>query len=242
MTYDLYSVEGLHRALAALSEEKYKAFNDSLIPGGRQSYGVRMPHLRAMAREIAAGDWQTFLEICPTDYHEERVLKGLVIAAAPCTAEERMEQICAFVPLIDNWAVCDPFCAALREAEAQQDLYWELACSYLDSREEYSLRFAAVLLLEHFLNDRYIDRVLEIYEGMQHEGYYLKMAVAWGLSIAYVHYPQKTLTVFQRGRLDDFTHNKAIQKCRESLRVTPEDKAMLQSLKRKKSRKAMDSQ
>lgn len=237
MTYDLYSVEGLQRALAALSEEKYKAFNDSLIPGGRQSYGVRMPHLRRMAKEIAAGEWRNFLENCPVDFHEERVLKGLVIAAAPCTAEERMTYIRAFVPLIDNWAVCDPFCAALREADKQQELYWELACSYLDSREEYALRFAAVLMLEHFLNDTYIDRVLDIYEAMQHDGYYLKMAVAWGLSIAYIHYPEKTMEVFRRGRLDDFTHNKALQKCRESLRVSAEEKAMLQTLKRKISRK-----
>ena len=235
--YDLYSVEGLHQALAALSEEKYKSFNDSLIPGGRQSYGVRMPHLRAMAKTIAAGDWEAFLGICPDDFHEHRVLKGLVIAAAPCGTARRLELIEGFVPLIDNWAVCDCFCAALREAAAEQEIYWALVCRYLDSGEEYTLRFAAVLLLEHFLNDTYIDRVLEVYEDLRHDGYYLKMAVAWGLSIAYIRYPEKTTAVFQRGKLDDFIHNKAIQKCRESLRVSAEEKAVLQSMKRKISRK-----
>lgn len=233
---DLYTVEGLNRALAALSEEKYKTFNDSLIPGGRQSFGVRMPHLRAMAKEICMGDWERFLHICPDDYHEQRVLKGLVVAGAPCSVERRLELIGDFVPLIDNWAVCDPFCGALKEAGKHPDLYFALAESYLDSREEYDLRFAAVLLLDHFIDDGHIDRVLEIYEGMHHDGYYLKMAVAWGLSICYVHYPEKTLEVFRRGRLDDFTHNKAIQKCRESLRVSKEDKAMLQTLKRKTGR------
>lgn len=233
MTYDLYTVEGLHGALAALSEEKYKIFNDSLIPGGRQSFGVRMPHLRAMAKEICKGDWEAFLHICPDDCHEYRVLKGLVVAGVPCTVEHRLELIRDFVPLIDNWAVCDSFCGALKEAAKYPDIYFALAESCLDSREEYDLRFAAVLLLDHFIDDAHIDRVLEIYEGMCHDGYYLKMAVAWGLSICYVHFPKKTLAVFRRGRLDDFTHNKAIQKCRESYRVSREDKAMLQALKRK---------
>ena len=233
---DLYTVEGLNRALAALSEEKYKTFNDSLIPGGRQSFGVRMPHLRGMAKAICAGDWEGFLQICPSDHHEHRVLMGLVIAGAPCTVERRLALIRDFIPLIDNWAVCDSFCGALKEAAKYPDIYFALAQSWLDSREEYELRFAAVLLLCHFIDDGHIDRVLEIYEAMRHEGYYLKMAVAWGLSICYVHFPEKTLAVFRRGKLDDFIHNKAIQKCRESYRVTKEDKAMLQTLKRKTGR------
>ena len=233
MEYDLRTAEGLHQALAALSDEKYRVFNQRLIPGGRQMLGVRMPQLRALARSVTAGDWQSFLENCPDQYHEDRLLRAMVIGSAPCGEEERLALVWDFVPMIDNWAVCDCFCGGLKEARKRQAEYYALACGFAGSGQEYEMRFAAVLLLCHFVNDAYIDRVLELYGRMAHEGYYLKMAVAWGLSVCYVHYPQKTLALLQSGRLDDFTHNKTIQKCRESLRVSKTDKAMLQTLRRK---------
>ncbi|MEA4920241.1 MAG: DNA alkylation repair protein [Clostridiaceae bacterium] len=225
--------EGLNGLFSQMSGEKYRVFNESLIPGGRKTFGVRMPQLRAVAKDIAAGDWECFLAQCPDTYHEHRMIKGMVIASVKCTLESRMEIIRAFVPLIDNWAVCDAFCGCLKEADKRQAEYFSLICEYLESTAEYELRFIAVMLLGHYINEQYIDRALEIYEQMRHEGYYVKMAVAWGLSVCYIKFPAKTLEIIRRGRLDDFTHNKAIQKCRESFRVSTEEKEMLDRLKRR---------
>lgn len=236
MEYDLWTDEGLYQALASVSDEKYRDFNRRLIPGVGPMLGVRMPHLRAIARQITAGDWRAFLNNCTGRYHEARLLQAMVIGSAPCGEEERLALVRDFVPQIDNWAVCDCFCGELKAARRQPEPYFDLACAFAGSGQEYEMRFAAVLLLCHFVNDAYIDAVLALYGGMRHAGYYLKMAVAWGLSVCYVQYPQKTLALLESTQLDDFTHNKAIQKCRESLRVSPEDKAMLQTLRRGKGR------
>ena len=104
--------------------------------------------------------------------------------------------------------------------------------TYLHSQREYELRFGIVSLLDHFINDSYIDRVLSICEHTRHEGYYVKMAVAWTLSVCYVKYPEKTRRLLKKNTMDEFTHNKTIQKIRESYRVSREEKEELKSWKR----------
>lgn len=227
-----YDTAALRQRLAGLADEKYKSFNDSLIPGGRMSFGVRKPVLDKLAHEILAGDWQGFLEACPGEYHEERMLMAMVTAGLKCGPEEKLERVKAFVPMIDNWAICDCFCAKLKDAKRYQAEYYDILPPYIESGDEYKMRFAAVMLLDHYVNDEYIDRVLDVYRGMRHDGYYLRMAVAWGISICYINYPEKTLELIKEGSLDTFTHNKAIQKCRESFRVSAGDKQMLAGLKK----------
>lgn len=97
---------------------------------------------------------------------------------------------------------------------------------------EFSLRVPLVVLLEYYIGDAYIDRLLETYGQNYSDAYYVRMAQAWALSICFVKCRDKTLEFLRHDQLDTWTHNKAIQKCRESLRVSAEDKALLQRLKR----------
>jgi 3-methyladenine DNA glycosylase AlkD len=75
--------------------------------------------------------------------------------------------------------------------------------------------------------------VLPLLDQIKHEAYYVKMAVAWAISIAYVKQPEVTMPYLKHNTLDDFTYNKALQKITESYRVTPEDKQMIRGMKRK---------
>ena len=103
---------------------------------------------------------------------------------------------------------------------------------YLNSSGEYERRFALVLLMQHYLVDEWIDRVLAVYSSVRLEDYYVKMAVAWGLSVCFVKYREKTLAFFRETDMESWTYNKALQKTRESYRVTQEDKEMLKGMKR----------
>ena len=89
------------------------------------------------------------------------------------------------------------------------------------------------MLLDHYSTGEYIDRVLECYEDIKMKDYYVQMAVAWGISVAYVKFPERTKKFLQEADLDDFTYNKAIQKCLESFRVSEKDKHILRKMKRK---------
>ena len=224
--------------LEAQADPKYRSFNESLIPGSEHtSLGVRMPVLRSMAKEICRSDWRSFLrETEGQCLHELRMLRGMVIAGADCPYSETLEMLRAFVPEIDNWAVCDSLCASLKKAKRHLPETWDFLQPYLKSDSEFAVRFALVMLLDHFVAENYIDRVLRCYAEASHPGYYVKMAAAWGLSVCFVKFRDPTLALFQRQTLSPWVQNKAIQKCRESFRVSPEDKALLQSLRRESSR------
>ena len=113
-----------------------------------------------------------------------------------------------------------------------QEEWFAFLKTYAVSGKEYEIRFALVAMLDYFINEEYIDQVLEILGQVRHEGYYVKMAAAWAVSICYVKFPEKTEGFLKKDLLDDFTHNKSIQKIRESYRVSKEDKERLKTLRR----------
>lgn len=236
-------IEKMRKTLFEKTDKAYKAFNDKLVPGTGATIGVRVPDVRAVAKELAKEDFRLFLtEIEEADpeglYQEELMIQGMVIGYAKMSLEERLFHLDKYVPRINSWAVCDCGNSTLKFLKKEPEQGFAYICGYLQSKKEYELRFAVVTLMEYFITEEYIDRVLSIYSQIRHDGYYVKMAVAWAVSVCYVKFPEKTLELLRKGGEEDggletWTHNKAIQKIRESRRVSDEDKEMLVLLKRK---------
>jgi len=218
-------------ALHEMAEEDYRVFQSRLIPTRLPILGVRLPALRALAAEIGRGDWRGFLALPVMDFYEGVLLRGLVIGRGRGELPEILAYVREFVPLIDNWGVNDSFVPSLKITKSHPAEVWDFLRPYLRSEKEFELRFWVVMCMDYFLTEAYIDRVLEGLSGIRHEGYYVKMAVAWALSVCFVKFREKTLPLLTQGRLDGFTHNKTIQKCVESYRVSSEDKAMLRTLR-----------
>ncbi|MBN7773312.1 DNA alkylation repair protein [Clostridium aminobutyricum] len=232
--------EEVRERLENQAEQSYKEFNDKIVPGVKNAIGVRLPALRKLAKEMAKEDYKEYFdELEHTEkaslYHEELLLQGILIGIIKVTPSERMEYIKKFVFKIDNWAVCDTFCSGLKFTKDNGPLMWEFIQPYLTDEREFFVRFGVVMLMCYYIDEEHIERDIEILEGIQQEGYYTKMAVAWALSLCYVKFPEITRSFFEKSnnKLDDFAYNKAIQKIKESYRVTKEEKAYLHSLKRK---------
>lgn len=226
----------LRQKLLAMQDIKYQQFHGSLLPGIENIIGVRVPLLRKTAAVIAAESWQEYLDeaLRLTDiYYEETVMHGLVIALAKMPLSLRLEYITCFLPKINNWAVCDIFCATLKEAKKHPDRYWQLILDACQSEAAYTQRFAAVMLLTYFTDDSHVQDALNLLTKLSSQDYYVRMAVAWAVSIFYIQQPKATLPLLQSNTLDTFTHNKAIQKICESRRVSAETKQQLRLLKRR---------
>ena len=228
-----FSLEKLKERLRGLADPGYQAFHSKLIPGTENVLGVRTPKLRALAREIQKGDWETFLGENDRTWYENDILQALVTAGAKMEPQERLSRIRDFLPRIENWAVCDIFCGSLKDADRYPELYWEFLQPYFQSRQPYELRFAVVMLLSHFVKKEYLEQSYRLLDRVRHEDYYVRMGVAWAVSIYFVHYPEETLAYLRDSRLDDWTYNKALQKITESYRVSPEGKAQIRAMKRK---------
>lgn len=230
-------MENLRRRLLDLQDEKYQKFHSALCPGIDNIIGIRIPVLRNLAKEIVReNNGHAYLQkafIEPFLYNEEAILCGMVLGLIKLDFIELLDYLKLFVPRINNWGVCDITCGNLKTFKKNQAQGRKFLQQYLASPNEYELRFAVVMLMNYYHDDKYIDDTLQELNAVRHEGYYVKMAVAWALQLCFVKQRKKTLALLKNNNLDDFTFNKALQKCRESFRVSSEDKILLQSMKRK---------
>ncbi len=225
--------EEIEKKIFELADDLYKEFHSGLCPNTNNIVGVRVPILRDYAKELSKGNFRNYLDNAKDDYYEETMLQGMIIGLSKMELEERLNYIKKFVPKIDNWAVCDVFCAGLKFVNRNKEIVWEFLKSYKNSIKEFELRFFIVMLLDFYITDEYINEVINILDNIKHEGYYVKMAIAWTISVAYIKYPKITMKYLINNTLDNFTYNKALQKIIESYRVRNEDKEIIRSMKRK---------
>lgn len=226
-------MNNIREKLFELQDKKYKDFHSSLCPNINDIIGVRIPELRNIAKQIAKENPVEYLENVPKEYYEEKMLQGLVIGYMKSSLEEKQKYLDKFVPIIDNWAICDCCTSTYKFTNKYSEEMWNYIQKYLSSNKEFELRFAIVMLMDYYITDEYIDRVIEIYDNIHNDAYYVKMAVAWALSVCYVKFPKKTMDFMQKNNLDDFTYNKALQKMIESYRVDENIKNELRKMKRK---------
>ncbi len=230
-------LDELHR----LAEPDFQKFHSGLVPGEEKILGVRTPELRRISREISAGNRREFLELGCGDIYEEKVLYGMVTAGGKEALRQRMADISRFVPKIDSWAVCDIFCSSLKCIKGDKAAYWGFITGFLLSENEFELRFPLVVLLGYYVDEEYLERVLDIYDTVRHEGYYVRMAVAWGISVCFAKFPEQTLRYLKGCSLDSFTLNKTIQKCIESYRISPDMKKELRTMRSERKRNSPET-
>ena len=211
---------------------KYKEFHSSLCPNVDKIIGVRVPELRKMAKEIANKDYDKFLEKAKDEFYEELLLQGLVIGYARISIEETFKYLKRFVPKINSWAVCDTTCSNLKITKKYMKEMWLFLEQYINSKNEYEIRFALVMYLNYYLTEDYIDDILQKVDKITNKEYYVQMAIAWLISFAYIKQKEKTEKFLLNNNLDIFTQNKSIQKICESYRVSEEDKEKIRKLKR----------
>lgn len=225
--------EQIKQKLFELADEKYKQFHGNLCPGTDNILGVRIPILRNYAKElIKQYKLDELLKNIDNEYYEEIMLQGMLIGLAKEDINIILNLIKDFVPKIDNWAICDVFCAGLKITKKHKDEMWKFVCNYLDSDNEFEVRFSLVMILGYYIEEQYLNKDFKIFDNIKHTGYYVQMANAWAISLCLIKYYDETLQYLKKCKLDKFTYNKALQKAIESYRVTDKQKDELRKMKR----------
>ena len=221
-------MDSIQKTLRQIADPKTAAFTSRIIPNvdPKTILGIKTPELRALAKELRAN--QKFLSDLPHKYFEENQLHGFVVSGIKdfdlCVAE--LER---FLPFIDNWATCDqcsPACFKKNRAALLP-----LIKKWIKSKRVYTVRFAIGMLLRHFLDEDFKPEYLEMVAAVKSEEYYIKMEVAWYFAEALSKQWDAALPYIKAKRLEAWTHNKAIQKARESFKVSDERKELLAGMK-----------
>lgn len=222
----------IREELFNLADEKYADFQAKLTPTiDRELFiGVRVPNVRKLAKEIyKSGEYASFLKELPHKYYDENMLHGLILSEFK-DYDECVAEVDKFLPYVDNWAVCDimsPKCF-----KKNKDKLMDKIVEWSESSEVYTSRFGIEMLMSHYLDDDFKAEYLEIPARVKLEDYYAKMMVAWFFATALTKQWNATVSYIEKGRLETWTHNKTIQKARESYRIADEQKEYLKSLKR----------
>lgn len=226
--------EDLRQKLLELADPDYQKFSASLIPNSDNILGVRTPELRKIAKELARGDWREYFELNEDMYSEETMLQGMAIGYLKEDFETVLFEVRRFVPKIKNWAVCDSFCVGLRlVTQKNREEMWDFLLECISTDEPYYIRFAVVMIMNCYIDEEHTKEAFGLFDGIRNDDYYVEMAVAWAISMFYVKLPEKTMEYLHSNKLDDFTYNKALQKICESLKPSPEEKAVIKGMKRR---------
>lgn len=224
-------MSSLRSRLEALADPDYREFSARLLPAGTPLLGVRLPALRKMARDLAKDGWRAYLEEAGSDTFEETLLQGMVIGCADVPTSERQALTAAFVPQIDNWSVCDSFCAGLKAVRQDPDSWWTFLRPYVKGADEYAVRFGVVMLLFYYIDEAHLPAVLSLLARVDCRGPAACSAVSWAAAECCIRFPEPTEAFFAAGRLAPLPLRGALQKLVESNRVKEADKARYRALR-----------
>lgn len=226
--------EQIKQKLLDLSDKKYHDFHSSLCPGTDNIIGVRVPVLRNYAKELfEQQDWKKTINEIDNQYYEEIMLQGMLIGQVKNEdINTILKYVEDYVPKIDNWAICDVFCAGLKITKKNKKEMWDFIQRYLKSDKEFEIRFAVVMILDYYIEKQYLEEIFNIFDNIQNEEYYVKMAVAWAISVCLIKYYNETIDYLDKSRIDKWTFNKSIQKAIESYRISDDKKDILRNLKK----------
>lgn len=222
----------IQKRLLELSDEKNADFSAKLTPGiDREKFlGVRIPASRKLAKEIIKeNEHKDFLNSLPHKYYDENILHSILISEIK-DYDECIKYIDEFLPYVDNWAVCDTM--SPKAFKSKHERLMNDILRWVDSDQTYTIRFGLKILMAHFLDNDFKKEYLEIPAKIKSDEYYINMMIAWFYATALAKQWDSAIVFIENGVLDKWVHNKAIQKARESYRITTEQKEYLKPLKK----------
>ena len=227
------------------AEERYKLFSEVLAKSKYELIGVRLPIIRKIANlcmkklrteDDYIGFFNTFeqyiLEVSDKLLFEELMLYGIILASSNVKDDVKIKYFDVYVHYIGDWSICDSVCTSLKIKSNGK--FFGYIKSLINSREEFVLRFVIVTFMTHFMQEKYLNEIIELIEGIDVDYYYTNMAIAWWMSNLYIYNKDKFFEIFERRNLNKFVLNMSIRKIIESNRVSKEDKEQLKLLRKMK--------
>lgn len=223
----------IKQELLSLADEEFAQFHSRLIPNipRERIIGVRMPELRSFAKKIKnTPEAESFIKALPHCSYDENMLHGLLISEKS-DFHECLSLLNAFLPYIDNWAVCD--CLTPKTFGRHKSELMPEILSWVSSRETYTCRFGLRILMRYFLDDLFRPEYLEIPAKITSDQYYVNMMIAWFYATALAKQWDATIPYIRERRMSVWVNNKTIQKAVESYQIAPGQKEYLKTFKLK---------
>ena len=200
----------------------------------RTKFGISIPELRKFAKYIAKNNYKEFIENNDYSTFELKLLHAFLIGYIKDDINILIKHFKDFIPYVNCWEINDSLCQNFKIARKYPDIFWNFLMQYKNSKKEFESRIVSVCLLSHYLNDEYIDDVIDVLNSLNTADYYSQMGVAWAFATIMGKYSEKCLDYLKSKncKLNKVTYNKTLQKIRESLKVSEDIKKLSTTLKK----------
>jgi len=212
-------IDEVKKRLISKHDKKYQNFTSTLTPNKKNILGVRMPEIRNIAKAINQDNPMRFLDENDFSYLELELIQAILIGQIK-DIDLALTYATKFLPVIDTWNTCDLFCGSFKLTKKYPKIVWDWLEHHQSSTNPMTLRVIMVMMLLYFLNDDYVEKVLDKLEIINADHYYFKMGKAWLLAEMTVKYPTKSLTYLERKDMDPQIKKMAIRKIKDSFRIS----------------------
>ncbi|MDD3831634.1 MAG: DNA alkylation repair protein [Clostridia bacterium] len=226
-------IDDIQKYLESLATNHNVEWTNSLLNTSMPVLVIKTADIKRIVSQIHKGNYLSFLDYMLWEYYENTAINGMLISLIE-DFDTQVMYLDRYSALADNWATCDLLSF---NCVGREQAYYNVACRYVHSQLPFTRRIGLNILFRLLDNEQYIERILDVVNSLENEEhYYVNMMSAWLLCECFIKQRERTLAFLQNNRLNNFVQNKCIQKCRESLRVSQEDKQMLLLYKRTTSR------
>lgn len=219
--------------LKSNTDHKTSVFNKKLITTKYEILGLKLPFLRALAKDIVKQNkYNIILNNLNFTYYEEMLMYGFILSQTPYDNYIKLELVDKYIYVFDNWSVVDSFCNSLKIIAKNKNFYIKFIKNYLKNENEYIVRFAIVLLMDYYLDDENIQESLELICSVKSDKYYIVMAQSWAYATAFAKNYELTLSFLSKNKnnISNTVLRKTISKCSDSFRISPDHKKEIKTL------------
>lgn len=214
----------LNTYLESIKRSEKIEWTKNIVSTNMKVLAILLPDLKKIAKEIFKGNYQSFLDLMPNTYFESLIIDAFIISFIK-DYKEQIKYINRLTKYIDSWSVTDTLKFSIKNHE---DEYLEYAVKLIQSKETYKRRTGVRILFSYIKLDDYLDSIYDLLDSLKEEKeYYVNMAAAWLLCELMIKRRNETFKYLDRQKTNSFIINKGISKCRDSFRVSDEDKELL---------------
>lgn len=218
-------MDKLKKFLQENKNQKLALFNRKIISTDFQIYGISLPNLRKEVKALSL-EGVTFNEIKPSSF-EEVLAKGLFLSYEKDT-KTVLQGLKNMLPYFDNWCAVDVVVGSLKRLNGKKEAF-SFFKDCLEKGDEFVVRTGIVGLMKYFVSDKYIAESAKLVSEIKSQLYYIKMAQAWAFCEFFIKNFDIAKDYFLQIQ-DKDVKKKTAQKCRDSFRLSKEQKQFITSL------------
>lgn len=215
--------------LKTFKSDKNREWSEALLKTELPILTMKMPVIKEISNEIYKGNYISFLDLMIWEYYENTAINGFTINKIK-DFNIKKKYLDIYSNKADNWATCD-----LLKFDVKKNIkdYFDLSLKYLKSDKPFRRRIGLYILFDFIKIEDYIYKIFDKLDSLKEEDhYYVNMMGAWLLCECFIKKEKETLEYYKNNNTNKFIINKSIQKCRESRRVSVENKDLLVQYKK----------